>query len=251
MDKILNKYNSYNEIIFLDVNCKKVKPTKSCILIKIRNVYLYTDSETFTGVFEFTKRLNINGKKIWEEETNEKGLGLFKLGDTQNKSFLDRFNTLSEVEKNKFEVNSMYGFSKTFGWMKPIHLGNSEFEFVTLELRKLTGDNYYHINFKYNCIKCNSTGKNKFVDSRFDFGNGILFQKCEYIFGDKTFNPMSQYNINSTCLDCIKSEKNEILGKCKCGKFTYTHLEKKIYDGCKNTNIVCMDCIVEKHVCIV
>jgi len=94
MEKILKKYNSYNDIIFLDVNCKKIKPKKSCILIKVRNVYLYTDSETFTGVFEFTKRLNINGKKIWEEETNKKGLGLFKLGETQSKSFLDRFNTL-------------------------------------------------------------------------------------------------------------------------------------------------------------
>ena len=250
MEKIINKYKSYNDIIYLDVNCKRIKPTRSCILIRVQSVYLYTDSETFTGVFEFTKRLNINGKKIWEEETTGKGLGLFKLGETQTKSLPKRFDTLSEVDQNKFEANSMYGFSKTFGW-KPIHLGNSEFEFVILGLRKINSDNVYTFDFKYKCTKCNSTKKKEFVDSIFDFGNGILFQKCEYIFGDKTFNPLSQYNINSTCLDCIKGEKNDILGKCKCGKFTYTHLEKKIYDGCKNTNIVCIECIIEKHVSVI
>ena len=67
MEKILKKYKSCNDIIYLDVNCKRIKPRRSCIIIQINNVYLYTDSDTFTGVFEFTENLNINGKKIWKE----------------------------------------------------------------------------------------------------------------------------------------------------------------------------------------
>ena len=257
---LIKRFDSIGGNTYIDVNCKRVSPTLSSIVIKLSHgVFLYTDTQTFSGLFEFLKEWNIGGNKIWKNGAHIPDIlgynnyGVFFEGELCQISLEDRLQILSKKERNMFEVDSMDGFCKTFGrkTSKLVYL-DDKVDCLVLKLGKCT--ELPHVSFKYRCTSCHSEKKRVFTDSRFDYTNGIVYQKCVHIFGDVITNPICNISVvNAICFDCTKNsimEEDVRNFRCKCGLVRSTRgtWKPKWMNGTggefyNSSSSVCMECI--------
>mgnify|MGYP007072035275 CR=1 FL=1 len=255
--KLSSVFENKKQPTYIDINSKIVFPSDDYITIKVTNkVYLYTGSNTFSGVFQFLKEWNLNGKKVWGSDELAKILGytqygLFKMGDTDGgMSLEEKFKGFSSKDMEAFEVDNIDGYCKTFGWSR------------SLEINKC--NTFQDIKFQYKCTSCKSTCKKKFTDSRFLYTTGILYQKSRYIFGDVIVNPLHNFStINALCWDCKQVNEYAVdLFRCKCGSVKsstgYVNMNTKAFNGiydefkfktCEKT--ICMDCVEKIIECYV
>ena len=244
--------NNGRDRIYLDIN-SKVIPHKNIrvefIIIRvINNVFLYTESNTFSGVFNFLKNWKFNGKKVWGSDDFEKVIGLstyglFKRGDRHGISIEKKFNLLSDGDKKTYEVDNINGYCKIFGWDRVFEIGKCNY---------IKSDN---IEFKYKCDTCKSDCKNKFLDYRFHYSSGILFQKCQYVFGGFVVNPLHKSaNIISTCWECKDTKEIDVgVFRCKCGKITCSAgkiVKRNGIYGVSGDN-KCLSCVEEEIECYI
>jgi len=251
LSSVFGKYKSKH--VYIDVNTHVVSSSKidsQCIIIKvINNVFLYTGSTTFSGMFKFLKEWKLNGKKVWGSDDFKKVIGLdsygiFNLGETNGVSLEERFELFSDQDKETFEVDNIEGYCKSFGWTNKFEIKKS------YPMKN-------NVCFQYVCTTCKSKDKTKFVDSRFLYSTGILYQKCNYVFGNSILNPLREYSIiKCTCWDCKKITKKTVeFFRCTCGKLTcYTGMVTKevlngIYGSYMRKCRKCMNCVEESFDC--
>jgi len=255
-NKKLSSVLDKNKPTYIDVNSNIVSRTNKITIKLTRNVYLDTDSNTFSGVFKFIKEWNINGKKVWGSKELEKILGyshygIFKMGETNwGISLEEKFEWFSSKDREAFEVDNIDGYCKAFGWSR------------SLEVNKC--NTFQDVKFKYKCTSCKSTCKKKFTDSRFLYTTGILYQKSKYVFGDVIVNPLNPFPfIHAICWECKQiNEFGVDQFRCKCGSIQSSsgyikHIKHNVCNGIygeikiHEKNPTCLNCVEKNIECYV